>query len=198
MSTLGNTSTPSYGWFFRGINVENAVYNSYTVGSQGALVTEIDAYFGTNTGTATCYLAVWRTSDGVLLCSKAVSAGAGGHSAGAQGWHSVTLDTPYFIPPNTGICIGFWVPQANGFVTSVNSGGGTTWIQTRSAFGNLGGGTDSGYESIGAYITYTPGGIARVKDAGSMRMSQCYAKNGGVMRLSQPYVKNGGTMRQCG
>lgn len=160
MATLGN-QTLGTDWFLQGINVNNACYSNYTMPTGGGLVTAISAYFDVDTGgPVTCYVCVWNSGTGALLASQSIaSVPNGSQNASGQAWHTGNLNTGVYIAGGVGIDIGFWVPQANGFVCTC-SGSGSSFYQVNagSSPSGLGAGSSTGHTTIGSYITYTPGG----------------------------------------
>src|SRR5258706_196084 len=122
MATLGNSALGS-GFFQFGINVQNAAWSVYTMPAGGGLITDITAYFDVETaGPATCFVCVWDGSTGALLASKSIaSVPNGSNSAGGQASHTGTLATPIFVAGGATIAIGFWCPQANGFVCTTST-----------------------------------------------------------------------------
>lgn len=161
MATLGYSTTPSFGNFwFAGPGAENQCNTGgvYTMPAGGGTITEIHAYFDVeNGGPVTCWLCVWNGS-GLLLGSQSIaSIPNGSNSAGGQAWHSVTLNTPFFVAGGTNIFPGFQTPEANGFTTSFDSSGSSSKGQNATNPGNFTGGVSSGHGVIGAYVVYTPG-----------------------------------------
>lgn len=163
MSTVGNTSTPSFGNQWLGTNQQNQVWSTFTMPSPGGTITALHAYFDLNSGTGTPYCCLWDGS-GNLLASVSLGSmsGTGNHSIGGQTWHSGTLSSGVFVASGATISLGFYFPQANGGTWSFNNSGSSSYNTQASGPGSQSGSGSTGDGSIGAYADYTPGGAAYV------------------------------------
>lgn len=158
MATLGYTTTPSFGNFWFGVNVQNEVYGgTYAMPAGGGLITALHAYFDVETGgPATCWLCLWDGA-GTLLASVAVGGiPTGSNSAGGQAWHSGTLATPIYVAGGTNIFPGFSVPRANGLTTSFDASGASAAGTNTSPPGAFSSGALTGHGVVGAYVDYLP------------------------------------------
>ena len=160
MATLGNSTTPTFG-FDQFTSTANQAAQLYTMPAGGGLITDV-TFYGSGNGASsnTAYGCIWD-SGGTLLAQGAGVATTGGSGAGGgQAWHTDTLTSPLFVAGGTSIYIGWQRSTATTFDWSF-AGDGATSVAYRTA-----GNTPSNFGttvtvqngSIGAYATYTPGG----------------------------------------
>lgn len=160
MAQVGNSTTPTHNWFEQGVNTPpNQVATSYTMPAGGGTVTQLFAYYGLVAGGgATAFNCMWNSS-GTLLSFWSGAVALGSASAGGQAWNGGNTNAPVFVAGGTTIWLGFAVQQANGFFTSDESSGSSSWdtVAPGSAPGSFTSTSSTGHNAIGSYAVYTPG-----------------------------------------
>ena len=160
MATLGNSTTPTYGYNSYQ-STANQVAEAYTMPSPGGIISSVSFYGSGDGATAnTAYGCVWSSGGTLLAHGSGVSTSGGSASAGGQAWHTDTLTTPLFVAGGTTIYIGWERSTGSYFDWSFASSGASvcyTAASTPASFGSTASGPGLG--TIGAYATYTPAGI---------------------------------------
>lgn len=156
MATVGNTATPTAGFVFRGINVQNQCWSTFTMPTPGGWITALQVYFDAEAAVGNGFLVLWDGSGNVLGTIAVNSIPVGSNSAGGQAFHSGTFSTPIYVKGGSTISIGFWMPQSSGFVTSSESGGTSSLNTSAGAPGSQSGSASTGIGALGANGTYTP------------------------------------------
>jgi hypothetical protein len=163
MATLGNSTTPSSGYFFDHFgNKQFWTAAAYTMPAGGGIVTDMYVYCAGDSATPTGQLLIWASDNSIAWQSGNITLPSGSESIGGQGWVHETVASVY-LPAGT-YYFGFW---SNGNVvwTFESSGGVNAKGSVSSPASNSGGSDEyggGGYGCLGAYITYTPGGVAYV------------------------------------
>ena len=156
MATLGNSTTPTAGYDAPGSGY--AAATTYTMPAGGGIVTSISGYFDATASGHSGWLCVWGTGNTVLVSAGPFSVNAGSLSAGGQGWWTQSVGNIYV--PAGALNIGFYC-NSNLVFSSESTGASAVCSMGTGGPGNWSG-TSSGVGAVGAYITYTPGGIAHV------------------------------------
>lgn len=157
MATLGNQTTPTSGYKF--IGAATAAASQFTMPSPGGTVTAISGYFDSETNGSSGYCCVWDNAGNLLVASSSFAINnKSGSGAGGQDWWTATISPAVYVPAGT-IWIGFLA--TNSLVYSSESGGASNNLGMSSP-GSFAGSSSSGIGAVGAYITYTPGGVAQV------------------------------------
>lgn len=191
MSTVGNTTNPTFGFVFTGTN--NEMGERFTMPSPGGLITNLHGYFSVNSGgPVTGYLCLWDAS-GNLLADTAVSVANGTQSAGGQTWHTAALASSVYVASGATIYLGFWVPKSNGLIFSTYSTSSTEYWNGSFATGGPGalGTTSTGHHDFGAYADYTPS-VAHVRRSGAWVSGPPYVHRSGVETSAVAYVRRSG------
>lgn len=107
MATLGNSTTPTYGYDSYQSSANQAA-QLYTMPSPGGTITSVSFYGaadGSNHNTA--YGCIWDSSGNLLAQGSGVNTTGGSPSAGGQAWQTDTLTTPLYVAAGTQIYIGW-------------------------------------------------------------------------------------------
>lgn len=159
MATLGNTSTPSFGWN-QFSSTANQAAESYTVPTGGGVFSSV-SFYGSGDGASsnTAYGCIWSSGGTLLAQGSGVNTTGGSGSGGGQAWHTDTLTSPLFIAGGTVIYIGWQRSTATTFDWSFASTGSAAYHTAGNTPSNFGTSTTAPTNgTIGAYATYTPGG----------------------------------------
>lgn len=156
MATLGNTTTPTYGWDSY-LSTANQAAEAYTVPAGGGIFSSVSFYASGDGGTANvAYGCIWDSSGNLLAHGSGVSTSGGSGAAGAQAWHTDTLTAPLTVAGGTTIYIGWQRSTASTFDWSfANDGAAVSYHTAGNTPSNFGTGVSVQNGSIGAYGTYT-------------------------------------------
>lgn len=194
MATVGNGTTPTAGWDWRGTPSEAAT--QYTMPTGGGVVTHLHGYFDTYNGNgARGWLCIWDSSGNIIVSAGGFTINNGSQNGGGQQWWDAAC-TPTYIAGGTTIWIGFYAEQS--LLFSTESGGVNSSQKTGLANGgpsSFSGASSTGYGAVGAYADYTPGN-AWVKRGGVWVGGQAYVKRSGVWQPATVYVKRSGVWVQ--
>lgn len=159
MATLGNSTTPTFG-YDQYSSTANQAAQLYT--TPGAIVISSVSFYGSGNGASsnTAYGCIWNSSGTLLAQGSGVSTSGGAGSGGGQAWHTDTLTSPLYVAAGTQLYIGWQRSTATTFDWSFANDGASvayhTAGSTPSAFGS---GVTVQNGSIGAYATYSPAGV---------------------------------------
>lgn len=161
MSTVGSVSSestiPSSGFAFQGLNVNTQAWSTYTMPTPGGWITQLHAYFDAEVASGNGKLVLWDGSGNVITSVAVNSIPVGSNSNGGQAWHHAVLATPVYVKGGVTISIGFWMPGASGFVISSLPSGTSSWNGVGfTGPGNQGGSGSTGIAAIGSFADYTP------------------------------------------
>lgn len=192
MATLGSTATPSTGWFEQGVNTPpNIVASPLVMPSTGGLIQQIACYLRCASGTGNCYFCVWDVSGNLIAQCGPVGIGQGVTGAGAQQWYGpFNTASPVYVAGGSTIYAGFWVPEANGFITSYYGSGSSIWTTNASFPTSLAGNSNTGHGQIGAYVIYQPA-VIRVWNGSAWTLVQPQVYTGSWTGASRVQVWNG-------
>lgn len=164
MATLGQSTGTGF-TFTVASTFGDIAAGSFTMPAGGGVVTNINAFAGNN-GTAQnarCY--VWQDSAGIP--GAWLVRGSALFSLGALGWQtqsslaSNTGISGQYIPGGTVLWIGIFCAAGTEQIgANAGSGGGTELGNT--ADGNWSDHGPASLGQMGAYITYTPGGVGHI------------------------------------
>lgn len=158
MGTIGNSSTPTYGWdqYFSGANQAAQLY---TMPAGGGYIQSVSFYAAADGSShGTFYGCVWDSSGNLLGSGGGVST-TGGHTiAGGQAWYTDNFPTQIFVAGGAQIYIGWQGPTSVNRDWSWAGDGATVAYHTAGASpSNFGSSTTVQNGSIGAYATYNAG-----------------------------------------
>lgn len=179
MALFGNTGTPTAGFVCRGDGT-NQVWSNFTMPTPGGWVLSVTAYFGAFTGTGNGRGVIWSGGGSVLTSGPINSVPSQSCAAGAQTFRTATFATPVYIAGGVNFHMGFWMPSANGFSTSSESGGSSAMKAAGSAPSDLSGGVSTGIGDLGVFISYTP--------------NLCKVRRGGVWVEEPRRIMRGGNL----
>lgn len=139
---------------------------SFTMPAGGGVVTSINAFAGNNGTAQNARLYVWQDSAGIP--GTWLVRGSALFNLGALGWQSQSSlagNSSLYIAGGTKIWIGIYCAGSTEQVgANAGAGGGTELGNT--ADGNWSDHGAAGLGQMGAYIVYTPGGVAHVRRTG--------------------------------
>ncbi|MGZ6321553.1 MAG: hypothetical protein ACXWQR_19895 [Ktedonobacterales bacterium] len=165
MAQLGQpssgTAAPSAGYFFDYTGNSQYWSGIYTMPAGGGIVTDLFVYVGGYNGTSgqstTGQLVIWGSGSHVVWQSGTITIPAQGIGIGNQAWVHVSVPNVYLQAGN----YNFGVWAVGGLIWTYESSGSTNYQRTGSVATLAAAGTE-GSGALGAYITYTPGGIVRI------------------------------------
>lgn len=163
MATLGQSS--GTGFTFTVSTWGDMAGGAFTMPAGGGVVTDINAFAGNNGTGQSARLYVWQDSGGIP--GAWLVRGSATFALGGLGWQTQSTlasgagITGQYIPGGTVIWIGIYCAGSTEQVgANAGSGGGTEIGNTSD--GNWSDHGAAGLGQMGAYITYTPGGVLRV------------------------------------
>lgn len=190
MATLGNSTTPTYGYDSYS-STANQAAQLYTAPSPGIIISSV-SFYGSGTTGNTAYGCIWNSSGTLLAQGSGVSTSGGSASAGGQAWHTDTLTASLFVAAGTQIYIGWQRSTASTFDWSFSNDGASVSYHTGgSTPSNFGSAVTVQNGSIGAYATYTPAGMY-VRRSGAWTAAPVYVRRSGAWTSAAVYVRRSG------
>lgn len=193
---FGNAAVGSSSMFFSLVNTLNQ-NATFFPNWPGGTVTDINVNFAGHGGTINARLCIWDHSGVLLQQTGDISVASGSGTIGGQAWHTVS-GLSWTIPADaTGLYIGFWrtATQSNEFTLTAS---GTTVRQTNTS------GSPNNFSSpgsitgkMGAYVTYTSGGIP-VWNGTTFVKRPTYVWNGTTWVWRPVYFWTGTTWQRIG
>lgn len=193
MATLGNSTTPTFG-FDQFTSTANQAAQWYTVPS--AIVISSVSFYGSGNGASsnTAYGCIWSNTGVLLAQGSGVSTSGGSGSGGGQAWHTDTLTSPLYVAAGTQIYIGWQRSTATTFDWSFANDNATNvgYHTAGNTPSNFGAGASVQNGSIGAYATYSPAGVW-IEPAGVVKAPVAVWCNpgSGPAHVVAIYVSNG-------
>jgi hypothetical protein len=159
MAQLGNSTTPATGFFFDDVGNSQFWSGTYVMPAGGGTLTDLWVYVGGDGATATAQLCIWGNA-GLVYHSGNITLPSNGRTVGGQSWQHVSGINLYLGAGN--LNFGFWT--SGNVVWTYESSGSTNFQRSLSGGpGSLSSGGTEGSGALGAYIVYTPGGVAHVR-----------------------------------
>lgn len=193
MATLGNTTTPTYGYDAY-TSTANQAAQPYTMPTGGGLISSV-SFYGAGDGSShnTAYGCVWDSAGNLLARGAGVSTTGGSQHQGSQSWNTDTLTTPLYVAGGTSLFLGWQRSTATTFDWSwANDSAAVAYRTAGSTPSNLGTAVSVQAGSIGAYATYTPNKL-RIRRSGVWVEFILKIRRGGVWKLPNAvYVRRSG------
>lgn len=159
MPLLGQSSTPSFGFDFSGLNTDNEIAFGPVVMPEAGSLNSISVYMGGHTAAVTVQGCVWSSTGALLVAATGQSVAKGSGVAGGQVW--TTFAAALVLTAGEILYIGWFRTESGDAEWSVLGSGTFKRATTATAAAMANPPTDcagGGYlcGSVGAYINYTP------------------------------------------
>ena len=164
MAILGDNTTPGSGyWFDVTGNKQYWTTGQFSMPTGGGIASDINVYCAGDGSSVTGQLLLWDGSGNIFYQTGNFTIGSGSRSIGGQAWRTQTGINGTYIPAGN-YSIGFW--SSGNVVWTFEGSGGVTGRSGLSSPSTATGGGDEyaggGFGRLGAYVTYTPGGVLRI------------------------------------
>lgn len=194
MAILGDAATPSAGFFFDVTgNKQYWTTNQWTMPAGGGIATTFNVYAAGDGSNVTAQLVIWDSVGNIFWQSGNFTMLAGSRSIHGQQWVTSTPIAGTYFPAGNYV-FGFW--SSGAVVWTFEGTGGVSSRSGLASPGSATGGSDeyggSGFGRLGAYLTYTPGGVERVRRGGVWVVSQVNVRRSGAWVQPVYYVRRGG------